>query len=221
MTMIAKKIILSGIILLMSLYLHGYFVFNTSCEAFINGECVEESGERLALADGAGTLIVNGAGAFLQSVGHYQRFLEKVELSGMDGSNPGELLGLIADALAAMERANDTYYRLVQVSYSLDYDPAVIGKLRSFDYARYRAVNQLNPSVFREVELRLKNGDVRGCYRTFYAYTMDILTRLNGMKSLLESGAVPAIPSCWRLNQRYLEAELFGQYMAEVFIALK
>jgi hypothetical protein len=219
--MIAKKTILSCVILMMSLYVHGYFVFNTSCEAFINGECVEGNGENLARDIGVGAMISSGAGAFLQSAGLYQRFLERVELAGIDGCKTGDLQEIIADALAAMVRANETYFQLVQVSDSLDYDPVVIRKLRGYDYTFYRVVNRLNPSIFREVERLLKAGDVRGCYRSFYAYTLDILTRLTAMKSLLESGVVPTIPSCWRLNQLYLETGLFGQYMAEVFINLK
>ncbi len=109
-------------------------------------------------------------------------------------------------------------YKILQLADTLEYNPLVQEKLRDFDYSGYREKNRLNPSVFGQVEELLKSGDVRGCYQKFYTVTVDILGRLASIKAAAETGTLPGIPACWRLNQLYLEMALFGQYASEVFM---
>jgi hypothetical protein len=203
----------------MSINVYGWFVLNASCSVFDPNPC-DDGGLKSMSSSSLGSLIVEGAGYFLKSNANYQLFLEKVELSGSGIIDRDALLALLDEAVSNMEAANDTYYQMIQAANALQYDSAVLDKLKNFAYDRYRLENRLNPSVFAQVVLLLKAGDVRGCYSYFYKKTIDILARIKALKVQVETGSFPDIPTCWRLNQVYQETGLFGQYTAEVFYAL-
>lgn len=211
-------IIAALIMTLTVMNVYGYFGANETCIAFPQ-QC-DPGGEKSA-TPALGQLIVDGAAHFLQSTGDFQLFLKKVELSERYPVNVEELQGAIQKAVESMTLANAVYYDLWQMSVPLDYDKTVLEKLREFDYFEYRLKHQLNPSIFQQAEDLLKAGDVKGVYYKLFEDTGKILNRLNRMKAVVDSGAIPKIPDCWRLNQSYLELALFGQYTAEVFITLK
>ena len=198
------------------IYVNGYFLFNEPEILFLTSP-IENDGLDTKYNTLKNLLIV-GAGHFLQSNSDYQLFLKNVELSGIVEVNTGEILSALEGALNNLEKAKETYYKILQLAGTLEYNPLVQEKLRDFDYSGYCEKNQLNQPVFQQVEELLKAGDVRGCYQKFYMETVDILERLASIKTAVETGALPGIPACWRLNQLYLEMELFGQYASEVFM---
>jgi hypothetical protein len=142
-------------------------------------------------------------------------------MSDICGMNNEEMVNTIDNAIKHMELANETYNQILQVSNLLEYNPTVLEKLKYFDYANYQYVNCLNPTIFKQVEKFLKSGDVRGCYQRFYTATNEILDRLRSIKTSVDTLIMPEISGCWRLNQLYLETQLFGQYTAEVFMNIK
>jgi hypothetical protein len=162
-------------------------------------------------------MIIEGASFFLQSNSDYQLFLKKIELSDIYGLNHVELLNIIDKAIENIELANLKYYEIWQTSKQLDYNPAVLEKLSQFDYFSYQVKNNLSTSIFQQVASLLKSGDIRHAYEKFYEETGEILNGLKLIKTSIESNTIPEISKCWRLNQIYLESELFGQYVAEVF----
>jgi len=191
---------------------YGYFVFNETENAFNPNPC--EGCENYA-ATTLEQLIVVGAGYFIQSNSDYQLFLKTIEMSGIYGVNNEDMINTIDHAIKNMEMANETYYQIMLVSNLLEYNPTVLEKLKYFDYDYYRYSNRLNPTIFKQVEQLLKTGDVRGCYQRFYSATNEILYRLRSIKTSAE------ISDCWRLNQLYMETQLFGQYTAEVFMNIR
>ena len=120
-----------------------------------------------------------------------------------------------------MELANSTYYQLWQASTYLEYDPVVLEKLHNFNYNRYQTENHLNAEIFKQVRDFLKAGDIRGSYERAYHATSDILAGVKDLKTHLDKNTLPSLAEFWRLNQLFLESELFGQYVAEVFYALE
>lgn len=195
--------------------LHGYFVANETENAFIPNPydgCEDYSTSSL------GQLIIDGAGFFIQSNSHYQLFLKEVELSGMYVINQEEVKRKLDNAITYMELANQTYHLLLKTANNLDYNQTVLSALNHFDYPGYRDLNHLNPAIFKQVEQLLKVGDVRGCYYRFYTSTNEMWERLKSIKTSVDICIMPEIPEYWRLNQLYLEMELFGQYTAEVFM---
>ncbi|MDQ1350311.1 MAG: hypothetical protein QG657_612 [Acidobacteriota bacterium] len=210
-------------ILLVSLttsYMYGFFAANESCTAFVPAQCTPGVNKSLASGANLGQLIIDGGGYFLQSNGDFQVFLAKVELSAAYGANFEELRACLDKAIENMKIANSLYYEIWQLSLALDYDPVVLGKLKGFDYIGYQIKNGLNPATFGAVSSLLKKGDVRGAYRAYYLGTEKLLAGLKEIKAVVDANQVPVIARCWRLNQSYLELELFGQYIAEVFMNL-
>jgi hypothetical protein len=197
---------------------YGYFVFNETENAFNPNPCEGcESYSTLLL----GQLIIDGAGFFIHSNSQYQLFLKEVELSGIYGINPEALEKALDNAITYMELANETYHLLVITANNLEYNQTVLSALNHFDYYEYLYVNRLNPVIFKQVSQFLKAGDVRGCYQRFYTATYDILERLKVIRNCVDNIIMPKIADCWRLNQLYLETQLFGQYTAEIFMNIE
>lgn len=198
---------------------YGYFSYNRSCEAFPE-QC--EGGEGLSIeALPLGQLIIEAAGGFIKSHSDYQLLLREIELSASYGTNFAALQELINNAIENMNMANSTYFEIWQTSKGLDYDPVVLEKLRQFDYFSYLVENSLNPVIYEKAANYLKTGDVKGTYKEAYNATTEILQNLEILKVNIDKNKLPNINACWRLNQLYLETELFGQYVSEVFFALK
>lgn len=206
-----KKIFLTiFVILFISVFssnLFGYFSYNRSCEAFLN-QC-DPGGRAKSMT--LGRMIIDAASLFLKSNSDYQLFIERIELSDINGVNYAELQTIINKAIVNMELANSTYYEIWQTSKALDYNPFILEKLRNFDYAQYQVDHNLNSSIIIQVT----------CYEWFYNATGEILESLNILKESVNSNTIPKIKDCWRLNQKFLESELFGQYVSEVFFALE
>jgi hypothetical protein len=198
---------------------YGFFSYNRSCQAF-PAQC--EEGEGLNISTPLlGQLIIEAAGYYIKSNSDFQLLLREIELSGANGANFAALQELVNSAIENMKMAHSTYWQIWQTSQGLDYDPAVLEKLRQFDYLSYQAENHLVPLIFTKTAKYLKKGDVRGTYRQAYIAGTDILQGLGILKINIEKNMLPQIKDCWRLNQLYLETELFGQYVSEVFFALK
>jgi hypothetical protein len=194
---------------------------NDSCKSFDPNQCNggQSGGSSLGVVYSLamGQLIVEGAGFYLQSHSAFQSVLEKVELSELQGLNYDRLNTLIDSAIINMENARVTYLTLYETSKSFDYNPAVLEKLRNFKYDDYMQKNKLNPSVFGKAAGFLSEGDVRGFYKQMKDDTNTICNLLYSIKEKTGSGTFPSLSEVWRVNQHYMESQLFGQYVAEVF----
>ncbi|NIM11497.1 MAG: hypothetical protein GTO45_16375 [Candidatus Aminicenantes bacterium] len=62
---------------------------------------------------------------------------------------------------------------------------------------------------------------IYGIYERSYNDTGNILRELRVIKASIDSGSIPAIKDCWRINKKYLELELFGMYSSQVFFEIK
>lgn len=205
-------------IFLSGIYVYGYFVCNEP-EIIFDQEPIENGGENTQYTS-LNRLVIDGAGYFLQSNSDYQLFLKKIELSAISRVSNREILVPLDNAIKSMELAKSSYYQIIQLANNLEYNLITQEKFRYFDYSGYQKDNNLNPVVFQQLEELLKTGDVRGCYQKFFTQIIEILERLGAIKTDVEAGNLPGIPECWRLNQMYLETELFGQYASEVFMNL-
>jgi hypothetical protein len=215
-----KKTILISILLILLVsggYQYGYIAHNYTCIVYPE-QCPdgkEISGQPL------GILIVEAASFFLQSNSDYQSFLKNFENSAICGVNFATYRELIDNAVENIESAHLKYLKIWEIAKSLDYDPLVLAKLERFDYQKFQEENHLNPSIFKEVSEFLKTGNVTGIYERSYNNTGDILRELRTIKISIDSGRLPAVKDCWRINQGYLGLELFGQYVSQVFFEIK
>lgn len=206
------------VMLLFTVGIYGTICANYSPCAY-QGECPDASNQSIVQGIGGhiNYLVVKGASFFLESHSDFQLFLNKVELSEINGVNYDELNGIIDDAIAKMDSAQYTYYVLKVVAAETPYNQSVIERLKSFDYDEFFYGRDLNPVVFNKVKEYLYNGDITGAYCEMLSNKSLLLEKLLFVKSFVAKGSIPPISELWSLNQLYSNSLLFGQYIAMIF----
>jgi hypothetical protein len=199
--------------------LYGTICANYSPCAY-EGVCTNNSGQASVKSGGLNTLVVIGAGYFLESHSSFQSFLNKVELSELYGVDFNELNSTLEAAILSMENARYIYYALKTTAASTPYNQAVIENLKAFDYDGFIYGSNLNPLVFKNVREYLAIGDVTGAYNQIYLNKSLLLEKLLSLKSFVSQGSLPPIKELWDLNQSYSNALLFGQYIAMIFSSI-
>jgi len=214
-----KKIILITALItaLLTGQLLAFVYANHSCLAY--NDCENGEGARAA-GTSIGGLIIDGAGYFLKSHSQVLMLLNKVELSELHGMDYPGMQALVKDALENMEKAGETYQSLIAAAKQTPYNPGVIEKLLVFDYETFSESNGLDRDIFSRVKKYLDKGDVTGLYVLLAADMASIIQRLQAVKTSLDAGTLPGLSLLWRLNQKYSESLLTGQYTAEVFKSL-
>lgn len=198
----------------------GLMIANESCAAYDG--CLPPPGSKTIISGSSiGQLIVTGAGHFLQSYSDMMLFCQQIETAETSGADYTSWRAVIDRAIENLAGADDTYKILAETAGATPYNPDVIAKLAAFDYAGFMAAKGLNPAVFVRVVKLLRRGDVTGVYVQLQADCAAILERLTGVRTLVDQGIFPDIESVWRINQEFAQTMLFGQYVAEVFYALK
>jgi hypothetical protein len=161
--------------------------------------------------------ITEGAGYFLNSNSGMQLFLNKIEMSELNGVDYKELRDILYRTIENMEKAKEAYYNLKQKADNTPYNQAFINQLLFFDYAGFQNEKGLNETILKYVESFLREGDMRGFFAILLANSDKILNKLYTVKESVDSDRFPEISTIWRLSQDYSETILFGQYGSEVF----
>lgn len=162
-------------------------------------------------------LIAFGGSNFLKSAGHINQFFSLVESSELTGPDYNALQKTINAAIYYMEQARITYLQLKDLASETPYNQEVIYKLLNFHYDSFQEENGLFPVIFEKVKGFLAAGNVTGIYDELYYYTGHILDLLYTLKKNVDSEIFPDISTVWKVNQKYSEVKLFGQYVAMVF----
>ncbi|NIM12209.1 MAG: hypothetical protein GTO45_08860 [Candidatus Aminicenantes bacterium] len=163
------------------------------------------------------TYVVEAAGYFLKSHSDMFLFLNKVEMSDLEGTDFAGLQSIIDCAVVNMQNAQAKYSELTALADSTPYDQTVLQQLAVFDYAAFRDSKGLNSVIYSDVKAYLQSGDVRGVYYKLYWDTQQILDLLILLKSAVDADTLPDMPDVWRANRIYSDTFLFGQYTAEIF----
>jgi hypothetical protein len=223
MKIIKVVIFAVSIFALFALNIDAAIFANESCGGFGGGKSIDpcDPGGGKSAIPTIGQLLIEGGGYFLKSHSEIMLFLNKIELSALSGPDYKELQEIINTAINNMESAIDTYYELKSLAEGTPYNQEVIVKLMSFDYLKFQEENGLNPAIFKEVEKFLSAGDIRGIYNEIFLNFGELLEHLNTVKTVIDKDTFPEISILWRLNQKYSEIALFGQYVAEVFYNIK
>jgi hypothetical protein len=179
------------------------------------GECGAESKSLTSFT--IRIYIIEGAGYFLNSHSGIQAFLNRVELSELNGIDFNEMREILYKAIEDMEKAKASYYNLKQVADKTPYNPIMINFLLDFDYDGFQKEKGLNLTIFETVRNYLSKGDIRGIFSTFLTNNESILEQLYTIKELLDADKLPEISILWRLNQSYTDNQFFGQYTSEIF----
>jgi hypothetical protein len=189
---------------------------NDSCRAY--DDC-DPGGESRTGAS-IGQLVVQGGGYFLASNNEMFKFLNRIEMSGLNGTDYRELQEIIGLAISNLESARDIYKNIISVAKETPYDPLVILRLKRFDYQGYLEEHDLNGEVFFKVKNYLISGNVTGAYVQIKTDMEVILEQLYKIQTTVDANEFPDISLLWRVNQNYNLLSLFGLYFSEVFMTL-
>jgi hypothetical protein len=163
------------------------------------------------------TYIMESTGYFLASHSDYQDFLNRVEMSDIKGIDYKELRELIYSTIDNMEKAREAYVNLKTTAEKIPYNQEMIDKLMKFDYDGFRIQYGLNEPIFERVKSLLITADIPGLDDTVIANMDAVLKQLYTARAIVDKDSTPDVSILWRINQAYAEAQLFGQYMSEVF----
>lgn len=166
-------------------------------------------------------LIIEAAGHFLKSHSAMLQFLERIELTPLEGADYETLPDIINTAVRHMERANTLYSELINLAKNTPYNPDVIEKLANFNYNEYLEQNKLHPEVLKHAASFLSSGDITGVYLRLKSDMISILEKLYKIKLDTDHGSFPALDTLWRVNREYACSLLFGQCIAQVFNIIK
>jgi hypothetical protein len=192
------------------------FAFNTQVTARFVGNLSESSFDRQTRGQ-ISTYVMEAAGYFLKSQSDMFLFLNKVELSDLEGTDFTELQSIIDMVVVNMQNAQAKYSELTALADNTPYDQTVLQQLAVFDYAAFRDSKGLNSVIYNDVEAYLQVGDVRGFYQKLYLDTQQILDLLAVLKSAVYANTLPGMEDLWQANRAYANTFLFGQYAAEIF----
>jgi len=193
-----------------------FFCANDSCVVYNN--CDPEIGLRAGAS--MGQLIAQGGGCFLTSNSEIMKFLNRVEMFGINGIDYNELREILGLAVSNMENAAAIYKNIISIAKETPYDPLVIAKLKDFDYQGYAEKHMLNGDIWAKVKNYLIAGDVTGAYIQIESDMNGILKQLYKVQETVNSNQFPEISQLWRVIQSYNVSLLFGSYMSEVFMNL-
>ena len=182
-------------------------------ECGFENQCEKSLTYQLSIGD----YIVESAGYYLKSHSDFLLFLERIEMSEINGMDYTEIRTIIYSAIENMEKAKESCLNLKKTAETTPYNQYVINILLSFDYGSFQEERGLNSDIFKDVENFLKRGDVRGIYGLLLENTCEILYKLYSIKDSVDEDIFPDISMLWRVNQDYMENLFLGQYTSEVF----
>ncbi len=164
--------------------------------------------------------IEEGAASFLSSYAIMLQVMSKMELINQQGFDNDEFKLTVNMARTKVREAIQSYKQIIELAESTPYNPDIVASLQNLDYISFKAGNNMNDSIFCDVQDYLQNGDVTGAYRWIYENLLTISRSLDTLSESLGSEAIPQAALFWDLNKKYNHTVLFGQYMAEVFYSL-
>lgn len=186
-------------------------------ETAFDGSDQPDSSASFGRSSAIGTLIIEGAGYFLESQSEAALLLNRFEMSDLYGIDYTALGESVNKAIEGMQKANDSYAHLVLRASNTPYRQEVINRLKAFDYKAFQQREGLIKSIMDQTSAYLKTGDICGLYGKILGNTGEILEMLTVLKSDIDAQRFPSTNGMWRLNQKYAQSMLFGQYAAEVF----
>jgi hypothetical protein len=197
----------------MNFNINAYICGNGAGEGY--GEGSDEKGSIIE------TYIIEGAAFFLKANSDIQLYLNRIELSVLNGTDYNEMMSILNSAYDNMAKAKESYDNLIKTAEVTSYNDVVIFKLSNFNYDEFAEKNSLNRTIFKEVEGYLGRGNINGAFRNIHTKFCEIIEKINFLKGKLSLNEMVEIKIYWKLNQDFCQTLLFGQYISEVFFAIR
>jgi predicted membrane-bound spermidine synthase len=140
-----------------------------------------------------------------------------IELQDNNGINRETFDPIMESALLNIQKAQNTYMKLVEKAKNTPYNSSVLDKLKNFPYYGFMLSNRLIPLIFNEVEGYLRAGNVTGIFKMKVERMISINILLNILKSNIYINKDAAIATAMELSEAMANSSIFGSYVARVF----
>lgn len=218
-----RSLILFVAVLLMLCHGHilGYMLSNGSECVYENcGDLNGGNSKSSILSVGMSDLIVNSAKEFFWGYIGTLNILVAVEEKDSVRVNYDDLEVLIDTSIDHISFMRDYYSSLVTIASNSEYKLVEIEKLTDFDYIAFKQKYPVNSSVYNDVQYYLKNGQVSESYVHMQGLIDCLMVDLNVVKKDIELKTIN-IQNYLNLNNSFSELNLFGQYIANIFLEIK
>lgn len=196
-------------------------VWGTYSHAYIMGNYGEKTyNPQDSRGSSLSKYIIEGAANYLSAYSDTLALLNRVELAEVNGIDYKDASIILDRAIDSLGKAWSAYVTLTKLMTVTPYNPEKIELLKSMDYSSFMEQTQLDPVMYERVKAYLVNGDVQGVFLHLLESCSSILEKLYVVKSSLDMQVFPEVSRLWRINQKFSETMLFGQYAAEVFKTL-
>ena len=213
-----------SILLVINVSLMSHIVANYSPNAYcVPGvDCSTDSSQNNgeSMSTGASELtnyVVRGGGYLLNAHSNMMGFLNKIEMSELQGTDYNALSKSLGQTISELEKSRDTYMVLVEISKETAYNPVFISKLKTFDYFGFMQRSGCNRCTFMDVYWYLAWGDVNGIYAHLLNNIEGLLDDLYRIKGYVDARQFPEISMLWKAGRKFSETYQFGQISAEIF----
>jgi len=218
-----KKRILAKIIVFCALF---FMILNFNLLPYVwvnggEGGYSEGDGESFVYGSSIKYYIIKGGGYYLGGYSDILKFLDRIEVSGLNGLDYTELNQILDSAIHKMNNVNNSYFMLILIAEFTPYNLTFIDKLKTFDYRGFESAHHLNAVIFGKVEEYLKKGDITGAFKACRTDILEIIAVLEEIKGYTITNRMPDLTMLWSLNELCSESLLFGQYAARVFAEVK
>ncbi len=161
--------------------------------------------------------IMKGGTYYLEANSHIQALLKLVEQKELYGIDYYRVQLEVYYASINMQRAKQTYERLIDAAESTPYNPVFQARLSAFDYDTFGQEMGFNPVLFDLVRQHLQNGDITGLFKRTYTDMTVMIDLLNRIRDSVYQYRVPLISIFRQLNEQQALTSVFGSYAAGVF----
>lgn len=197
-----------------SIRLEAYIFGNGSGGAYNGGDSDSES---LIQRNEIEVTVEKAASYFLIAQKHLYEVLFMYEQKDSCEVDYAALKSATDCSLANIQKAKDTYAYLIGLAETKSYNWYFIFGLYTFDYYSFRICNNLNPSLFYEIQKYLSAGDILGFYRQINVKLHNIEGLLTGIANDVNAKKLPKLATLWRLHEMCSEVAITGSYASRVF----
>lgn len=212
-----RVLMVFAVIVFISVYTNAAVYLNKVCPVHENCENGEAAS---AKSISLNILFVEMAGKFLESFDHYLIYVHSVEMSEIKTVDLNSQNENLWKAIEKLNYSIDYMQMIIDRVTGVPNNPFIEAKLKDFDYADFALNQGLFTEVFSKVKFYLVEGNLIGAYNE--ALYGQVVLRDNLMSQACNN-EVPRSISLKSLRgnlHKYMEIQLFGQYITEVFEAL-
>jgi hypothetical protein len=194
-------------------------IHNSSSTAF-EGDTESTNPETRSITSGNTSIekiVIIAAGEYLNAYSNALILLNKIEMSDLMGVDFEEMQKIAETAVNSIQRTHYAYALLVEKAAVAQYNKTTLDKLFYFNYENFKKSHRLNTDIFNQVSTYLKSGDIRGAYDKIQLDTEELSLMLSNIKDSIDRYTIPENYQLWRMNEKFSDSMLFGQYVAEVF----